>query len=71
MSDKPVVFDDDNPEWTEADFARAKPPTALPPHMLSAFPKTRAVDRDSDRRRSIDALVAGQRMGARLIQLAA
>lgn len=24
MSDKkPVVFDDDNPEWTEADFARA------------------------------------------------
>lgn len=22
--DKPVIFDDDNPEWTEADFARAK-----------------------------------------------
>jgi uncharacterized protein (DUF4415 family) len=21
----PVVFDDDNPEWTEGDFARARP----------------------------------------------
>jgi uncharacterized protein (DUF4415 family) len=27
-------FDDDNPEWTEADFARAKP--------LSAFPELEA-----------------------------
>ena len=34
MSDKPVVFDDDNPEWTEEDFARAKP--------LSAFPELKA-----------------------------
>ena len=24
-SKPPVVFDDDNPEWTEEDFARAKP----------------------------------------------
>ena len=34
MSDKPVVFDHDNPEWTEEDFARAKP--------LSAFPELEA-----------------------------
>ena len=32
MSDeKPVVFDDDNPEWTEADFARARPANELLP----------------------------------------
>jgi uncharacterized protein (DUF4415 family) len=40
MSQK-VVFDDDNPEWTEADFARARPASELPPHILAAFPKTR------------------------------
>jgi uncharacterized protein (DUF4415 family) len=34
MSDKPVVFDDDNPEWTKEDFAKAKP--------LSAFPELEA-----------------------------
>jgi uncharacterized protein (DUF4415 family) len=37
-----VVFDEDNPEWTEEDFKRAKPPhEVLPPHVLKAFPKTR------------------------------
>lgn len=36
-----VVFDEDNPEWTEEDFARALPASALPPHILAAFPKTR------------------------------
>jgi uncharacterized protein (DUF4415 family) len=37
-----VVFDDDNPEWTDEDFKRAKPPHAvLPGHVLKAFPKTR------------------------------
>lgn len=39
MSDKPVVFDEDNPEWTEADFARARPASELPPRMLAAFRK--------------------------------
>ena len=35
-------FDDpDNPEWTEADFARAVGPDALSPEILAAFPKTR------------------------------
>lgn len=30
MSDeRPVVFDDDNPEWTEEDFARARPATEM------------------------------------------
>ncbi len=37
----PVVFDDDNPEWTEEDFARARPASDLPPHILAAFPKMR------------------------------
>ena len=27
--EKPVVFDDDNPEWTEEDFARARPATEM------------------------------------------
>ena len=34
MSNKPVVFDDDNPEWTKEDFARAKP--------LAEFPELQA-----------------------------
>ncbi len=38
MSHKPtVVFDDDNPEWTEADFARARPASELPPELAAAF----------------------------------
>jgi len=39
MPDKPVVFDEDNPEWTEADFARARPASELPPHVLAVFNK--------------------------------
>ena len=34
MSDEKVVFDHENPEWTDEDFARAKP--------LSAFPELKA-----------------------------
>jgi len=41
MSEKPVVFDDDNPEWTEADFARARRGDAIPAHIRAAFPKTK------------------------------
>jgi uncharacterized protein (DUF4415 family) len=33
----PVVFDDDNPEWTAQDFARAKPITDFPA-LAAAFP---------------------------------
>jgi uncharacterized protein (DUF4415 family) len=40
MSPK-LVLDGDNPEWTEEDFARARPASELPPHILAAFPKTR------------------------------
>ncbi len=44
MSRKPeptVVFDTDNPEWTNEDFARAKAPADLPPAALRQFPNTR------------------------------
>lgn len=34
------IFDDDNPEWTEEDFARAFGPEHLPPEVLAAFPRT-------------------------------
>jgi uncharacterized protein (DUF4415 family) len=30
MADRPVIFDEDNPEWTDDDFARAKPLSAFP-----------------------------------------
>ena len=33
----PVVFDDDNPEWTEADFARAQPIADFA-ELAAAFP---------------------------------
>lgn len=37
----PVVFDDDNPEWTKEDFARAKRGSDIPAHILAAFPKSK------------------------------
>lgn len=39
--DKPVVFDDDNPEWTDEDFARARRGDDIPAHIRAAFPKSR------------------------------
>ena len=32
-----IAFEDDNPEWTEADFARARP-IADSPELAAAFP---------------------------------
>lgn len=34
------IFDDENPEWTAEDFARALPPEFLPPEVLALFPNT-------------------------------
>ena len=46
MSRKPtVVIDDDNPEWTREDFARAQRGDDIPPHIRAAFPKTQAKSR--------------------------
>lgn len=40
--DEAVVFDDDNPEWTEQDFKEARPAhEVLPPEVLKAFPRLR------------------------------
>ena len=34
--DHPIAFDADNPEWTEADFARARPAAeVLPPEIVA------------------------------------
>ena len=41
MSGEPV-FDEENPEWSEDDFARARPAGDLPPEVLAAFPRTAA-----------------------------
>lgn len=41
QGDPTVVFDEDNPEWTKADFTRARPAhELLPPEILAAFPNT-------------------------------
>lgn len=37
----PGVTDQDNPEWTAEDFARARGPEALSDAELAAFPRTR------------------------------
>jgi uncharacterized protein (DUF4415 family) len=38
-----IVFDDDNPEWTEADFVRARPADeVLPQAFMAAFRAGRA-----------------------------
>jgi uncharacterized protein (DUF4415 family) len=42
MPSEPVVFDEENPEWTEQDFARAKRANGIPEHIRKAFPNTRA-----------------------------
>ena len=38
---KTPIFDDENKEWTESDFAKAKnPEDVLPASVLAAFPQT-------------------------------
>lgn len=50
MSSKsPVIFDDENPEWTEVDFAAAKTGDAIPAHIRAAFPKTRGRPKGSNK----------------------
>jgi uncharacterized protein (DUF4415 family) len=45
-SKKKSEIDQENPEWTEADFARARPPhEVLPPEVLSVFKRTRGAQR--------------------------
>lgn len=44
---RPTAADDDNPEWTADDFARAKPASALPDHIRAAFPRTRGPQKAS------------------------
>lgn len=36
----PVVFDEDNPEWTKADFARARPISEFP-ELAAAMAKAK------------------------------
>jgi uncharacterized protein (DUF4415 family) len=42
-------FDADNPEWTAADFAKAKRGEDIPAHIRAAFPKTRGRPKGSDK----------------------
>jgi uncharacterized protein (DUF4415 family) len=43
----PTVTDHDNPEWTNADFAKARPASELPAHIRAAFPRTRGPQKAS------------------------
>lgn len=36
-----MASENENPEWTEADFANAKGPEELPAELLAAFPNTK------------------------------
>lgn len=38
-TEPPVIFDEDNPEWTAEDFARARPLSDFP-EIAAAFPRT-------------------------------
>ena len=51
MSKKPPPADfDDNPEWTEEDFTRARPADEVhPPHVAAALVKNKGGDRKSTR----------------------
>lgn len=54
----PVIFDDDNPEWTEEMFAKARPASeVLPPEVITAFGKGKRGrpigSKKSDAKRSI------------------
>ena len=75
MSNK--IDDFDNPEWTEADFARAKPASTLPGGMLAAFPKTMKQsdgnkgDEGAVRGVSVRDAIMAQHKGARQTALAA
>jgi len=40
-NEKSAVFDDDNPEWTKQDFARARPIDDFP-ELAAAFPKSKS-----------------------------
>ena len=48
---KPVVFDDDNPEWTEEDFARARPISDFPELAAALVKKPRGRPAGSDKDR--------------------
>jgi uncharacterized protein (DUF4415 family) len=55
-SSRPVVFDDDNPEWTDEDFARARPAAeVLPPEVIAAFGKSRGrpAKSEAERKRNV------------------
>lgn len=48
---KPVVFDDDNPEWTEEDFSRARPGReVLPAAVVTNLEKRRPGQRGPGKR---------------------
>ena len=43
------LTDPDNPEWTDEDFAKARPASELPNWFLDAFPNTKAAVRGAQK----------------------
>jgi uncharacterized protein (DUF4415 family) len=54
---KPIVFDDDNPEWTRDDFARARPISEFP-KLTEALATAKARGRPKGSTRSEKSLVS-------------
>jgi len=49
MASKAPVFDDENPEWTKEDFAKARPASeVLPAEVLANFTKARGRPKKDD-----------------------
>ena len=54
---KPVVFDDDNPEWTSDDFAKARPASEIhAPAVVNALVRSRGrpAMADEDRKQKVN-----------------
>ena len=47
--DPEPIFDDENPEWTDQDFAEAKPGALLPANVLAAFGGTESTGETAEK----------------------
>lgn len=58
-AEKRVSFDSDNPEWTEDDFARARPIADFP-ELAAAFPKSKGGRPRGSNKRAVSLRLDGE-----------
>jgi uncharacterized protein (DUF4415 family) len=68
LGDPNVEFDEDNPEWTAEDFARAKPASELPPEILAAFPNTLRHFQEEERKKQQAKVPVSLRLSREVIE---